>query len=140
MSSRVGASTVIDLPYLSTSVAVAREHVSAELTAQGASPRTVEDAALVVSELVGNALRHARPLPGGQVRVSWEPQDRRLELAVTDGGSSTTPVREPLSIASAGGRGLSIVNHLAEAWGVRRHDDVTTVWAIVPAPALVYET
>lgn len=136
MSSRVGASTVIDLPYLSTSVAVAREHVSAELTARGASRRIIEDASLVVSELVGNALRHARPLATGQVRLSWERYDRRLELAVTDGGSSTTPTREPLSIASAGGRGLGIVEHLAEAWGVRRHDEVTTVWAIVPAPPL----
>lgn len=136
MFAEVSASRVMELPHVSNSVAIARERVCAELAERGASERVMEDAALVVSELVGNALRHARPLPSGHVRVSWETHGDYVEVAVSDGGSTTTPTRGTLAISNAGGRGLGIVDHVADAWGVHRGDDVSTVWAMVSAPAL----
>lgn len=128
----VSASTVMELPHVSTSVAVARERVCAELADNGVAERMMEDAALVVSELVGNAVRHAHPLPSGVVTAGWHVEGDRVEVAVSDGGSPTTPTRGSLSVSSAGGRGLGIVDHLAEAWGVRRQEETTTVWAMLP--------
>lgn len=136
----VSASTVLELPHVSTSVAVARERICAELADNGVTERMMEDAALVVSELVGNAVRHASPLPPGTVSVTWQVEDDRVEVAVSDGGSHTTPTRGSLSVSAAGGRGLGIVDHLAEAWGVRRRDEATTVWAMLPLPVLAART
>ena len=42
-----------------------------DLIAAGAYDSAVCDAALVLSELLSNALRHAVPLPGAKLRVAW---------------------------------------------------------------------
>ncbi len=89
------------------------------------------DATLVLSELVSNAIRHARPLPGGQVRVSWTLDGGTLELAVSDGGGPTCPRAARYSVSSLGGRGLSIVDHLSRRWGVRSDELGSTVWAVL---------
>jgi anti-sigma regulatory factor (Ser/Thr protein kinase) len=105
---------------------------------QGISPDRCDDAALVVSELVGNALRHARPLADGTLRVAWVLDGHRLRVEVTDGGGATTPELRPapeLRMAVSG-RGLAIVDALAEAWGSHSDRSGTTVWALVPAPPL----
>lgn len=133
----VNASQEMHLPYVSSSVSTARERVCAELGTAGLGEREVEDTALAVSELVGNALRHAQPLPSGQIRINWQVQEDHVDVAVSDGGSSSTPTRESLYVSTTpGGRGLGIVDHVAEAWGVHQDGDVTTVWAIIPARAL----
>ena len=100
------------------------------------------DAGLVLSELVSNALRHATPLPGGTVKVSWDLSAEAVLIVVSDGGGESFPrVNEPASSA-LGGRGLSIVARLAQRWGVLREDAETSVWAELPVryanvPALV---
>ena len=91
------------------------------------------DAMLVISELLSNAIRHARPLPGGQIEVSWTLDGGTLEVAVSDGGAPTTPQPERPPASSLGGRGLDIVDHLSRSWGVRGDDLGTTVWAVLPA-------
>ena len=53
-----------------------------------------DDARLVVSELVGNAVRHARPLADGTMQVAWGQADDAVDIAVTDGGALTTPERD----------------------------------------------
>lgn len=91
-----------------------------------------EDVALVASELLGNALLHARALGDGNLAVDWGVGQDGVEIAVTDGGSASAPrVCEPGPTAT-GGRGLSIVESLAAQWGVERGSDRTTVWAVVP--------
>ena len=92
------------------------------------------DAALVASELLSNAILHARPLPDACIRISWILSTTAVEIIVSDGGSATRPraARPPLS--SIGGRGLGIVEHLCSRWGVRADERGTTVWAVVPAP------
>ena len=96
---------------------------------------TIGDAVLVLSELLSNAIRHAHPLPGGQVRVSWSLPGGTVEMAVSDGGSPTRPHQVRRSMSALGGRGLAIVEHLSSGWGVRSDDQVTTVWAVLPATA-----
>ncbi|WP_158854795.1 ATP-binding protein [Saccharothrix deserti] len=84
----------------------------------------VDDAVLVVDELVGNARRH-----GTGPRVCWFgliDQGRRLRVEVDD----TSPRRPHLRTPDAsGGRGLLVVDRLASAWGVQRHIGHKTVWA-----------
>lgn len=132
----MSASSAVLLPHVPSSVAVAREHVRAELRSLGVSGTAVEDTALVVSELLSNALRHARPLPSGLIRVAWRARDNQVEVAVSDGGSATEPTPRTPALTTLGGRGLGIVDFLSEAWGVRHEHGTTTVWAVLRAPHL----
>ncbi|MEO3822792.1 ATP-binding protein [Actinomadura sp. B10D3] len=128
------ASSVVLLPHAPSSVAVARKRLSSELADSGVYESIVDDASVIVSELISNALRHARPLPSGQVRVCWLRRGDLLELEVSDGGAMTEPRRGPGTLSSLGGRGLGIVEALSEGWGVRHEDGSTTVWAVLRAP------
>ncbi|MFG1808267.1 ATP-binding protein [Streptomyces sp. NPDC049040] len=69
--------------------------------------------ALVVSELVTNALRSA----GGLVGPSLFFGARRVRIAVSD-DSRTLPALGP---HSAGGWGLVIIDRLARSWGAVPH-------------------
>lgn len=130
----MSASSVVLLPYAPSSVAVARQRLSADLRTRGIFATVADDAVLVMSELLSNALRHAHPLPSGQVRVAWEYADGNVEVRVSDGGAATAPRAGRAMLSSLGGRGLGIVEYLAERWGVRYDEDCTTVWAVVGAP------
>jgi anti-sigma regulatory factor (Ser/Thr protein kinase) len=115
-------------------VAVARRRLVSDLAAAGIYETVVGDAALVVSELLSNAIRHAAPLPGAQVRVAWTLDRDALEVSVSDAGDGPLPrVTEPAP-GAPGGRGLGIVETLADRWGVRRDNGETTVWAQLAAP------
>ena len=126
--------TAVVLPHAPASAAVARRSLTSELTAAGIAGTVVGDAALVISELVGNAVLHAHPLPGGALRVEWSLQRDTVEIAVTDGGSSEVPVAIHPDAASTGGRGLSIVEALCRTWGTRRAGRGKVVWARIPLP------
>ena len=104
----VSLASVVLLPCVPSSVGTARGQLRSELRACGIFPGTIGDAALVVSELLSNAILHARPLPGSQVRVSWALGPAWIELAVGDGGSETLPRAFHPSLSSIGGRGLAI--------------------------------
>jgi anti-sigma regulatory factor (Ser/Thr protein kinase) len=130
----VGTSSVLMLPYTASSVGVARRRLIGELTDAGVYEATACDAGLVLSELISNALRHATPLPGGLVRVSWAVGDDRIEIAVSDGGGPTVPMINNPAANALGGRGLGIVDRLSLHWGVYARQDrsETTVWAALP--------
>lgn len=130
----VRVSSVVLLPCNPASVAVARRALADELRAAGIFDSAVCDAVLVVSELLSNAILHAYPLPGESLRVTWDVDGSWVEVAVSDGGSLTMPHAGQASVSSLGGRGLSIVAHLCDAWGVRSDDLGLTVWAVLPAP------
>jgi anti-sigma regulatory factor (Ser/Thr protein kinase) len=109
-----------------------------QLRCSGVSDSVVDDAVLILSELLSNACRHGRPLGDdmvgdGAVRVAWQVDGRgRLTVEVTDGGGPTRPVPATPSVTARGGRGLNIITALADDWGVR--DDVcgeVTVWVVV---------
>jgi anti-sigma regulatory factor (Ser/Thr protein kinase) len=94
----------------------------------------VSDAVLVISELLSNAILHAYPLPGESLQVTWAVDGSSVEVAVSDGGSATVPHAGHPSPSSINGRGLSIVEHLCQTWGIRADDLGLTVWAVVSAP------
>jgi len=132
----VATSSALLLPFTASSVGVARRRLIRDLTEAGVYEGTACDAGLVISELISNALRHASPLPGSAVKVSWTLLQDSVEVAVSDGGGPTAPaVNEPTSW-SIGGRGLGIVSRLSLRWGVRGpeggDEPETTVWAELP--------
>src|SRR6516225_4591494 len=136
----VATSSVIQLPYTASSVGVARRHLIGDLTEAGVYESTACDAGLVLSELISNALRHATPLPGRTVKVSWSLRRDSVKLAVSDGGGPTVPMESEPANWAVGGRGLGIVARLSRRWGVSAGENdpgddgngETTVWAEVP--------
>jgi anti-sigma regulatory factor (Ser/Thr protein kinase) len=132
----VSPASVVHLPCTPASVAVARRAVSADLRSAGVYDGAVSDAALVVSELMSNAILHAYPLPGERLQLRWAVNGGSVEVAVSDGGSLTLPQPGRPSLSSLGGRGLNIVAHLSMSWGVRSDDVGLTVWAVLAAPRM----
>ena len=84
----------------------------------------------MVSELIGNAVRHAQPLADGTVQVAWAAGPRGIDIAVTDGGARTTPERVDAGVSDVSGRGLSIVESLSTRWWVETSRTRTTVHAL----------
>jgi len=125
---------VVILPCTPSSVAVARQRLTADLSAAGVFGQAVGDAALVVSELLSNAIKHAWPLPGAKLQVAWMMEQGSVEVAVSDGGGPTRPRESRPSRSALGGRGLGIVEQLSRDWGIRADGIGQTVWAVLPAP------
>lgn len=94
-----------------------------------------DDAALIVTELLGNAFRHGRP----PVRVSLtcdEGADRTvLWIGVSDAGPAVdigllqAKWRHPSGRLSTDGRGLRLVDALSRSWGDQPGVCGHTVWA-----------
>lgn len=127
-------SSVVHLPCAPASVALARRALSSDLRAAGVFDQAVRDAALVVSELLSNAILHAYPLAGERLQVAWAVDGTSVEVAVSDGGSPSVPHAGHPSASSVSGRGLSIVEHLCQTWGIRTDEVGLTVWAVLAAP------
>ncbi|MEU8132037.1 ATP-binding protein [Streptodolium elevatio] len=126
-------SEAVLVPHASVGVGAARHRLIADLTDRGLPAVLVDDAALVLSELLSNALKHAHALPSGSVRAAWAVRpDDLLAIEVTDGGGPTRPRQASPSLTARGGRGLSIIDALAADWGVRGSVDEVTVWALLP--------
>ncbi|MEU8652855.1 ATP-binding protein [Streptomyces sp. NPDC048737] len=121
-------------------VGEARHRMRDQLRTGGVSEAVIDDAVLILSELLSNACKHGRPLGDalagdGDVRAAWRVDPAgRLVVEVTDGGGPTRPAPATPSVTAHGGRGLNIITALADDWGVR--DDArgeVTVWVVVHA-------
>ncbi len=84
----------------------------------------VPSAVLVVTELVENAVMHGH----GQCTVVLECTDEVLTIAVTDGGGEMPRVLHPAS-DQRGGRGLLLVDAIAQNWGYQPTATGKRVWA-----------
>ncbi|MFW3171796.1 ATP-binding protein [Geodermatophilus sp. CPCC 206100] len=106
------------------SLPVARRLVRELLRSWGA-PHDVEDAASLVAELVANVVHHV----GGEAPFTLELAlaGPRLRIAVVDGSAERPVVRE-LRSTGARGRGLRLVDSIAERWGVEDHPGGKRVW------------
>jgi len=117
------------VPHHARGAGLARTRLLAGLRAAGVEAELASDAVMVVSELVGNAARHARALRDKLVEVSWTVLPGRVEVAVTDGGSVQAPTLRSADWDALDGRGLQIVAALASRWGVETEDGRRRVWA-----------
>lgn len=120
------------VPHHARGAQQARHRLAAELA--GVLPPTLlSDVVAVVAELVGNSIRHAGPLPGGVVRVAWRVREfsggSAVEVRVTDGGAQEIPAPRDAGPEELDGRGLTIVQALADRWGVERDGLGQSVWA-----------
>lgn len=120
-------SAQLRLPPKATSPARSRRFVAETLAAWGVADG-IDDALLVVSELVTNALLHARtPMVVTLVDAGAE----AVLMSVSD-GSRQPPQERHFSLESGTGRGLRLLQSIAIEWGVRVDADGKTVWCRVP--------
>jgi anti-sigma regulatory factor (Ser/Thr protein kinase) len=100
-----------------------REMVGSVLELHGWPADRVDDARIVVSELVTNAVVHA----GTEVEIRVE-VDTDARLSVTDYVPERHPKIRPHDPGQVGGLGLKLVDQLSERWGVATSDQAKTVW------------
>jgi two-component sensor histidine kinase len=122
------------LPHHPVSVGVARLRVRDHLTAWGRDPDILESVLLIVSELVTNAVRHG-PVPARDFEVAVTVlADGSCVVEVSDSEQNPPVLRDPEE-ADESGRGLRLVEALADTWGVRHRGRYgKTVWAVLSAP------
>ena len=128
------------VPHHARGARAARHRIAGEL-ADVVPAALLSDLVAVVGELVGNAIRHADPLPGGVVRVAWRlrrgTDTESVQVRVTDGGAGgRTPNSRPAGPYAVDGRGLHIVGALATRWGVDRDGLGQSVWAELTSSAV----
>lgn len=119
------------------SVSLARTFTVATLTAWGLDV-AVEDVRLCVSELASNALVHGSE-PGHHFAVRLVVEDDFLRLEVHDSRSSADAVCRPRprrgDARDTSGRGLAIVEAVADGWGVEAlHPSGKIAWARFKCP------
>ena len=115
--------TRLAVPHDESGPAQARAAVTSDAAALGLDELS-DDVALLVSEMVTNAVRHAAP----PVRLEVEVTDTEVVVAVCDGTPSLPVVREAPDDAE-GGRGMMLVDLLTADHGVRSQPPGKTVWA-----------
>jgi anti-sigma regulatory factor (Ser/Thr protein kinase) len=130
-----GQARTVRVPWAFSAVPAIRRTIVADLVVRGVSAEVIDEAEIVVSELVANALRHAHALPDGTVRVHWKEKNGAVEVEVSDGGGPTEPRPAPRSTWAAAGRGLRIVRSLAHEWGVQEDRGGRTVWVALGGPS-----
>ena len=106
-----------------------RAGVEEELRRRGVGARVIDDALVVIAELMGNALRHA----GTEFTVTVRIRPECVRLEVFD-GDTRPPTLVGLDVDSTSGRGLHIVSAVATDWGWHTADNEAgvpgkTVWA-----------
>ncbi|MEV4432119.1 ATP-binding protein [Streptomyces sp. NPDC049585] len=144
VAQEVPTSSIMAVPHGPAGVGRARHRMRSELRTSGVPETVIDDAVLILSELLSNAYRHGRPLSrvngsdeaDGGVLAAWRVDARgRLTVEVTDGGGTTRPFPATPSVTARGGRGLNIISALSQDWGVRDALGEVTVWAALSAQA-----
>ena len=122
-----GEEVEIPLPGTRADVGAGRRFVRDTVERWGHA-EVAEDAALVASELITNAVLHART----RLEVIVRRHDDRIRIEVSDGNRNLPRMRQH-TVQSGTGRGLHLVAAVAADWGAEaRHDD-KTVWVELAA-------
>jgi anti-sigma regulatory factor (Ser/Thr protein kinase) len=117
----------ITLPGEERMVATGRRFVRETL---GHRHPALDEVVLGVSELATNAIKHTPSGDGGEITISLATVGPVIRAEVTNEGSEMpTRPRRHVDVDAEDGRGILIVEALAEAWGVTEHAGTTTVWA-----------
>lgn len=114
------------LPTAGRSPGVARQ-VARDALASWQLTHLTDTAVLLISELVTNAVLHARA-EGSGLALLLEIRGRRLRIEVHDGDLRGPRPRVPSGLDESG-FGFVLVNSLADNWGVRKTAAGKAVWA-----------
>ncbi|MET8245381.1 ATP-binding protein [Streptomyces sp. NPDC005202] len=115
------------------SPAQARRLTRARLTGWSVCEDTCDTAALVISELVTNAIVHTA---SSQIVCELHDGEDLVRIAVRDEGCAPgEPHPSPQRPEEEHGRGLLLVNALCRAWGAQEHGPGLLVWAELPRKA-----
>lgn len=112
-------SFTLELPVDAATPKAARTAVAQRF---GAESRCA-DLLLCVSEVVTNAIRHART----PARMTVTRRHDKVRVEVID-ASGSMPELRPLNLQSPSGRGLQIVDKLASGWGAEHTSRGKVVW------------
>jgi anti-sigma regulatory factor (Ser/Thr protein kinase) len=107
-------------------IADARQQLR-ELLHDWASADQLDSAVLLVSEMVTNVLVHTDADALLVAEVAGDPGQRRMRIEVTDGSDDLPHRRHPGELASSG-RGLVLVELLADTWGVDPRGEGKSIW------------
>ncbi|MFI0941903.1 ATP-binding protein [Streptomyces sp. NPDC021020] len=117
------------MPRIPESAHAARTLVADALTSWDLA-QLADDALLIVTELVSNAVAHAS---GPDMRVSVAlVSDRRIRVSVID-AERTRPQARPFDVERERGRGLLLVEAMSCKWGVHLLHEGKAVWAELEA-------
>ena len=97
-----------------------------ELAGGSVDQSRLPDLALVMTEVVTNAVRHGAP--GAALRLAATPKAEFLCVQVTDEGPGLVPRPRAMASDENGGFGLFIVEQLTRRWGMTRENRRTRVW------------
>jgi anti-sigma regulatory factor (Ser/Thr protein kinase) len=111
------------LPAEPTAAAVARAMV--EAVGSDLPEPILLDAKLLTTEVVTNAIRHARGTQAVIVRVR---RNNHVRVEVVDQGLMFDPQPQTASTQAGSGLGLVLVDAIANAWGVDRDESGKKVW------------
>jgi anti-sigma regulatory factor (Ser/Thr protein kinase) len=93
--------------------------------------RVLDDARLMVSELVSNSVQHAAAAPDATIQVSAGKSNGTVHVEVADLGLAVHIAAGQLQADMQDGFGLYLVEALAARWGVT-HQPGTHVWFEMP--------
>jgi anti-sigma regulatory factor (Ser/Thr protein kinase) len=111
-----------------TAPATARAHVTDACRGR-LSVEATDAARLLVSELVTNCVLHAHSL----ITLAIDCDERQVAVAVGDDSDGLPEIREHVSDDDTHGRGLQLVDALADEWGIQSRDDGgKVVWFRLP--------
>lgn len=110
----------VRLPYDATAAATARVMLGELLARHDVPAEVIDDATLVLHELVINGLIHGEPDERNQIEVSARLADGQLLVSVLDRGNDGTVRAQPFTDDHPNGRGLAMVEVLSDSWSVDR--------------------
>ncbi|MFI2370307.1 SpoIIE family protein phosphatase [Streptomyces sp. NPDC018833] len=114
-------------------IAAARQHLR-ELLHDWSDEEQVDSAVLMVSEMVTNVLVHTDGNALLAAEIAHGDKSRRLRVEVTDPSDELPHKRRPGEMASSG-RGLVLMEVLADAWGVDPRGEGKSIWFELYEPA-----
>ena len=112
------AHDTVRLPFAPSTPGVVRTRLAGFLTVHRASNEVIDDALIVISEMIANAVSHGKPGDDGTIEISWSIKNSLLELSVLDGGEGGSLAPIDFDEDSLSGRGLSIISRVADRWWV----------------------
>jgi anti-sigma regulatory factor (Ser/Thr protein kinase) len=98
-------------------------------------PEVLFNLRLLVTELVGNSVRHAGLTAGDRITVDFDVDHSRVRVVVSDPGPGVTEL-EPVRPGTSG-YGLFLVDALADRWGVEAGSPQSSVWFEIDLPETV---